>query len=193
MVFAFASCKKTEQNPQPDQTTTTTTETTTEDMGPTLSPSEAKATIIGTWIYDETISPQKFYGNYYNESITKTKVQMRTTYKFSENGSYSTSLTILNITDVRKEYRSLMVEGARIKAENSGKFLTTNDVVYYENYADKVLDDILKDTKGTYQIDGNKLIYSDSTTEVFAFKGNQLIIKGNSQDTGDYKIVFNRK
>ena len=59
MVTAFASCKKTEQGAQPDQTTTTTTETTTEeDLGVTLSPAESKSKIVGTWVYDETISPQ---------------------------------------------------------------------------------------------------------------------------------------
>ena len=192
MVMTFASCKKTEQTPNGDSTTTTT-ETTTEDLGPTLSPQEAKATINGTWIYDETISPQNFYGNYYNEKITKTSVQMRTTYKFNENGSYSTSVTILNISEVRKEYRSLMVEGARINSEKNGKFLTTDDVVYYENYADKVLKDICKEKKGTFEIDGNKLIYGDSRTETFGFKNKQLILKGSREPDGEYRIVLKRK
>ena len=123
MVTAFASCKKTEQTPEPDQTTeSTTTETTTEeDSDSTLSPAESKNKIIGTWVYDETISPQKFYGDYYNSKITKTNVQMSTTYKFNKDGTYSTTVEIINISDVRKEYRSLMVEGARRNVEKEEK------------------------------------------------------------------------
>ncbi len=193
MVTSFASCKKTEQTPEPSQTTTTTETTTEEDLGPTLSPAEAKNTIAGTWTCDETISPQKFYGNYYNDKITKSNVQMRTTYKFNKDGSYSTSISIINITDVRKEYRSLMVEGARRKVEKDGKFLTTDDVLYYEKYADDILKDICKTKKGTYKIDGNKLNYNDGTTEKFAVNGKQLTLKGSTQENGEYKIVLKRK
>lgn len=193
MVTAFASCKKTEQTPEPSQTTTTTETTTEEDLGPTLSPAESKSKIVGTWVYDETISAQNFYGDYYNEKITKNNVQMRTTYKFNNDGSYSTSVTIENITDVRKEYRSLMVEGARRNVEKEGKFLTTDDVLYYEKYADDILKNICKTTKGTYKIDGNKLNYSDGTTEKFVIDGKQLTIKGSTQENGEYKIVLKRK
>lgn len=193
MVTAFASCKKTEQPPEPSQTTTTTETTTEEDLGPTLSPAESKSKIVGTWVYDETISAQNFYGDYYNEKITKNNVQMRTTYKFNNDGSYSTSVTIENITDVRKEYRSLMVEGARRNVEKEGKFLTTDDVLYYEKYADDILKNICKTTKGTYKIDGNKLNYSDGTTEKFVIDGKQLTIKGSTQENGEYKIVLKRK
>lgn len=186
MVTAFASCKKTEQTPEPDQTTeSTTTETTTEeDLGSTLSPAESKNKIIGTWVYDETISPQKFYGDYYNSKITKNNVQMCTTYKFNKDGTYSTTVEIINISDVRKEYRSLMVEGARRNVEKEGKFLTTDDVLYYEKYADDILKDICKTTKGTYKIDGNKLVYNNSETEQFAISGNKLTLD---------KIVLERK
>ncbi len=193
MVTAFASCKKTEQTPEPSQTTTTTETTTEEDLGPTLSPAESKSKIVGTWVYDETISAQNFYGDYYNEKITKNNVQMRTTYKFNNDGSYSTSVTIENITDVRKEYRSLMVEGARRNVEKEGKFLTTDDVLYYEKYADDILKNICKTTKGTYKIDGNKLNYSDGTTEKFVIDGKQLTIEGSTQENGEYKIVLKRK
>lgn len=196
MVLSLAGCKE-EQTPSGDQTTTTTTtttETTTdEDLGPTLSRDEAQKSIVGTWIYDETISPQKFYGDYYNEKITTTEVNMRTTYKFNKDGTYSTTVTILNISDVRKEYRSLVVEGARINSESKGKFLTTDDVKYYENYADKVLEDTCKETKSTYEINGNKIVYGDSTTETFGFKNKQLILKGVTQSGNSYKIVLNRK
>lgn len=186
MVTAFASCKKTEQTPEPDQTTeSTTTETTTEeDSDSTLGPAESKNKIIGTWVYDETISPQKFYGDYYNSKITKTNVQMSTTYKFNKDGTYSTTVEIINISDVRKEYRSLMVEGARRNVEREGKFLTTDDVLYYEKYADDILKDICKTTKGTYKIDGNKLVYNNSETEQFAISGNKLTLD---------KIVLERK
>lgn len=148
--------------------------------------------LTGTWICDQIITPQGFYQGYYNSSITKADVQMRTTYKFNEDGSYSTSVSILNISEVRKEYRSLMVEGARIKAEKEGKYLTTDDVLYYEDYADNIIKDICKEKKGTYKIDGNRLVYGDSTTETFALDGNQLTIKGKSQSDGEYKITLKR-
>lgn len=197
IVLSLAGCKKTEQIPNDDQTTTTTTtttETTTdEDLGPTLSHEEAKATIVGTWVYDEKISPQKFYGDYYNEKITKTDVQMRTTYKFNQDGTYSATVTISNISDVRKEYRSLMVEGARINSESNGKLLTTAEVKYYESYADGILKDICKEKKSTYEIDGNKIKYGDSTTETFGFKNKQLILKGSTQTGDSYKITLKKK
>lgn len=197
MVLSLAGCKKTEQPPNNDQTTTTTTtttETTTdEDLGPTLSREEAKKSIVGTWVYDEKISPQKFYGDYYNEKITKTDVQMRTTYKFNQDGTYSATVTILNISEVRKEYRSLVVEGARINSESKGKLLTTDDVKYYENYADNVLKDICKEKNSTYEIDGNKIKYGDSTTETFGFKNKQLILKGSTQTGDSYKITLKKK
>lgn len=193
MVTSFASCKKTEQTPEPSQTTTTTETTTFKELDSTLNPVEAENTIVGTWTYDETISAQNFYGDYYNEKITKSNVQMCTTYKFNNDGSYSTSISITNITDVRKEYRSLMVEGARRKVEKDGKFLTTDDVLYYEKYADDTLKNICKTTKGTYKIDGNKLLYGDGTTETFAINGKQLTLKGSTQENGAYQIVLKRK
>ena len=192
MVIVFASCKKTEQSQNPSQTTTTTETTTFKELDSTLNPAEIKNTIVGTWICDETISPQSFYGDYYNKKITKSNVRMCTTYKFNKDGSYSTSVTIINISDVRKEYRSLMVEGARRNVEKEGKYLTTDDVLYYEKYADDILKNICKTTKGTYKIDGNKLLYGDGTTETFAINGKQLAINGSTKETGEYKIVLTR-
>lgn len=192
MVIVFASCKKTEQSQNPSQTTTTTETTTFKELDSTLNPAEIKNTIVGTWICDETISPQSFYGDYYNKKITKSNVRMCTTYKFNKDGSYSTSVTIINISDVRKEYRSLMVEGARRNVEKEGKYLTTDDVLYYEKYADDILKNICKTTKGTYKIDGNKLLYGDGTTETFAINGKQLAINGSTKENGEYKIVLTR-
>lgn len=193
MVTSFASCKKTEQNPDASQTTTTTETTTFVELDSEISPDGTENTVVGTWAYEETISAKTFYGDYYNEKITKNNVQMSTIYKFNKDGSYSTSITIINISDVRKEYRSLMVEGARRNVEKEGKFLTTDDVLYYEKYADDILKDICKTKKGTYKIDGNKLNYNDGTTEKFAVNGKQLTLKGSTQENGEYKIVLKRK
>lgn len=148
--------------------------------------------LSGIWICDQKITPQGFYMGYYNPDITKTDIQMRTTYKFSENGTCSTSVTILNISEVRKEYRSLMVEGGRLKAEKKGEYLTTDDVVYYEKCADDILKDICKVTNGTYKIQGNKLVYGDSTVETFALDGDKLTLKGTSQENGEYSILLKR-
>ena len=191
--MSFASCKKTEQNPDASQTTTTTETTTFVELDSEINPDGTENTVVGTWVYEETISAKTFYGDYYNEKITKNNVQMRTTYKFNKDGSYSTNVTIINISDVRKEYRSLMVEGARRNVEKEGKFLTTDDVLYYEKYADDILKNICKTTKGTYKIDGDKLKYSDGTTEKFAIEGKQLTLKGNTKENGEYKIVLKRK
>jgi hypothetical protein len=199
MVMSFAACNKAEQNPDDSQTINTTSadntieNATQEDLGPTLSPVEAKNKITGTWTCEEIISPKTFYGSYYNKNITKTNVQMTTTYNFNKDGSYSTNVTILNISDVRKEYRSLMVAGAKAKVEKEGNYLTTDDVLYYEKYADDILKDICKTQKGTYKIKGNTLKYSDGTTEEFAVKGNQLLIKGSTQENGEYKMILNKK
>jgi hypothetical protein len=191
--MSFASCKKTEQNPDDSQTTTTTETTTFVELDSEISPDGTENTVVGTWVYEETISAKTFYGDYYNEKITKNNVQMRTTYNFNKDGSYSTSVTIINIPDVRKEYRSLMVEGARRNVEKEGKFLTTDDVLYYEKYADDILKNICKTTKGTYKIDGDKLKYSDGTTEKFAINGKNLTLKGSTKQNGEYQIVLTRK
>lgn len=191
--MSFASCKKTEQNPDASQTTTTTETTTFVELDSEINPDGTENTVVGTWVYEETISAKTFYGDYYNEKITKNNVQMRTTYKFNKDGSYSTSVTIINISDVRKEYRSLMVEGARRNVEKEGKFLTTDDVLYYEKYADDILKNICKTTKGTYKIDGDKLKYSDGTTEKFAINGKNLTLKGSTKQNGEYQIVLTRK
>lgn len=191
--MSFASCKKTEQNPDASQTTTTTETTTFVELDSEISPDGTENTVVGTWVYEETISAKTFYGDYYNEKITKNNVQMRTTYKFNKDGSYSTNVTIINISNVRKEYRSLMVEGARRNVEKEGKFLTTDDVLYYEKYADDILKNICKTTKGTYKIDGDKLKYSDGTTEKFAINGKNLTLKGSTKQNGEYQIVLTRK
>lgn len=193
MVTAFASCKKTEQSPKDSQTTTTTETTTFEELDSAINNEETKNTVVGTWVCEETISAKTFYGDYYNSKITKNNVQMCTTYKFNKDGSYSTSVEIINISDVRKEYRSLMVEGARRNVEKEGKYLTTDDVLYYEKYADDILKDICETKNGTYKIDGNKLSYNDGTIEEFAIEGKQLILKGNTKENGEYKIVLNKK
>lgn len=150
-------------------------------------------TVVGTWVYDETISPQSFYGDYYNPKITKNNVQMSTTYKFNADGTYSALISITNITDVRKEYRSLMVEGARQKIEKDGKFLTTEDVLYYEKYADDILNGICKEITGTYKIDGNKIVYGDSSSETFTIDGDKLTITGTSENGVDYIVNLKRK
>ena len=191
--MSFASCKKTEQNPDDSQTTTTTETTTFVELDSEINPDGTENTVVGTWVYEETISAKTFYGDYYNEKITKNNVQMRTTYNFNKDGSYSTNVTIINIPDVRKEYRSLMVEGARRNVEKEGKFLTTDDVLYYEKYADDILKNICKTTKGTYKIDGDKLKYSDGTTEKFAINGKNLTLKGSTKQNGEYQIVLTRK
>lgn len=196
VVLCLVACQKNEQNPSFDGTqTTTTTETTTEeDTEPTLSPSVAQATIIGSWIYDETITPQNFYGEHYNSEITKTNVKMRTTYTFKKDGSFSTGVSIVNMNAVEKEYKSLMVYGAQKEAESQGKYLSTKNVEYFENYAKKVLKDICKTEKGTYSISGKTITYQmgeNISTETFKLDENKLTVKGVKDN--EYSMTLTRQ
>ncbi len=192
MIFAFASCEKDDTNI--DKETSTTTSTTQQETTKNVESTTSVATesLVGVWIYDETVSPQNFYTDFYNSEITKTNVKLRTTYKFNNDGTFSTAVSIVNISTVRVEYRSLMVEAGRKNVESQGKYLTTDDVLYYENYADEILEDICKEQKGTYVIDGNKITYTtndDSFRETFAVKGDKLTVTGESDN---YSITLTR-
>lgn len=192
MIFAFASCEK--DNTNIDKETSTTTSTTQQETTKNVESTTSVATesLVGVWIYDETVSPQNFYTDFYNSEITKTNVKLRTTYKFNNDGTFSTAVSIVNISTVRVEYRSLMVEAGRKNVESQGKYLTTDDVLYYENYADEILEDICKEQKGTYVIDGNKITYTtndDSFRETFAVKGDKLTVTGESDN---YSITLTR-
>lgn len=192
MIFAFASCEKDDTNI--DKETSTTTSTTQQETTKNVESTTSVATesLVGVWIYDETVSPQNFYTDFYNSEITKTNVKLRTTYKFNNDGTFSTAVIIVNISTVRVEYRSLMVEAGRKNVESQGKYLTTDDVLYYENYADEILEDICKEQKGTYVIDGNKITYTtndDSFRETFAVKGDKLTVTGESDN---YSITLTR-
>lgn len=192
--MSLVACQNNEQKPSIDGTQTTTGTTTEEDLGPTLSPAETKATIIGTWTYDEIVTPKNFYGEHYNSEITKTNVNMRTTYTFKKDGSFSTGVSIVNMDVVEKEYKSLMVDGARKEAESQGKYLSTKNVEYFENYAKKVLKDICKTENGTYEIDGRKITYTigeNTSTETFKLDGNKLTVKGVKDN--NYSITLTKQ
>ncbi len=159
-----------------------------------MNPVEAKATLVGTWVYDEIISPKNFYGEHYNAEITKTNVKMRTTYVFYDNGTFSTGVSITNMDEVEKEYKSLMVEGARKEAESQGKYLSTDNVLYFENRAEQVLNNICATENGTYEINGRKIIYTvngNTTEETFNLNGNKLTVKGTKDN--DYSITLTKQ
>lgn len=199
-VFALSSCKKGDTQGSTTETTTTSTqnENTTEEQ---ISNTETTTTVkkeklVGEWICDETISSKAFYSEYYNSEITKTNIQLRTTYKYNENGSFSMSISILNMSEVRKEYRALVVEGARLKIEKQGKFMTTDDVLYYENYADESLKKICLTEKGSYSVEGNKINYTMSDKsyfETFMLQGDNLTLVTSSVSDEGYPVNLVRK
>lgn len=200
MLFAFASCNKVSENPK--QTTNTTsaekTENTT-DEGTTSSDVTASAVteenLEGAWAYDEIVSPKVFYSDFYNPEITQTNIELRTTYEFNNDGTFSISVDIVNISDVRREYRSLMVAAGRTNLEAQGKMLTTDDVLYYEGYADKVLEGICTTQNGTYAVEGNKLVYTldgESFYETFTLNNDKLTLTGSSVSEEGYPVAMTK-
>ena len=150
---------------------------------------------FGEWYYEETTTPQEFYGDFYDAEITKTNITLRTIYNFKSNGTLIKRIEVVNISEVRKEYRSLMVNVGRKKLQSQGKFLTTDDVLYYESYADKILKDICTEQKGIYKIENNKIICTlngETFYETFVLNGNKLTITGASNSTEGYPITMTR-
>jgi|GEM_PF-6292452 len=206
MVFIFASCNNNDAPSETESSTNSSTTTTnpqdntdaTENSDAETSTTQSKApasSIVGEWVCSETVTPKSFYGEYYNANITKTNIKLVTTYKFGNNGTFSTGITIENISEVRKEYRSLVVEGARKNIEAQGKFLTTDDVLRYEAYADATLKDICTVQKGNYKIEGNMIVYkvSDKTYyETFTLSGKELTLTGSSSQNVGYPITLTK-
>ncbi len=200
LLFSCVACQKDDTNPQSSQSQTTTETTTisttenTEDAEPTLSPEEIKETIIGKWAYDEIVTPENFYGEHYDPQITKTNIKMQTVYMFKNDGTFKTGVIIVNMEQVEKEYKSLMVEGARKEAESQGKYLSTDNVRYFEERAQKVLNEICKIESGKYVVDGKKISYTingTQTEETFTLKGDKLTVKGVKDN--QYSITLTKQ
>lgn len=197
MLFAFASCKNEDAKNEQSSTTTSTTEKkdTTEKENTTVSATNANQGVVffGEWVCDEIATPQEFYSEFYNPEITATNVEMRTTYKFNEDGTFSISIDIVNISEVRKEYRSLMVAAGRVNIESKGDYLTPDDVLYYEAYADKVLEEICTSQNGTYEVTNNRIFYTingETYYETFTVDGNQLTLTGSSASDEGYPVTL---
>lgn len=187
IIFTFSACKNDDIKQEQSSTTTSTTEKENTTEAELSEPDKTTETLgdslFGTWIYDEIISPQAFYADFYSSEITKSNIEMKTTYKFNNDGTFSIGVSIANMSDVRKEYRRLMVAAGRTNIESQGKVLTTDDVLYYEEYADKILAEICKEQKGTYEVNGNKLVYTlngETYYETFKLNGDKLTLTGSS-------------
>ncbi len=157
--------------------------------------SNSVISITGEWHCDRNIAPQAFYGEYYNEEITKTNVVLRVAYIFGSDGTFTKTTEIVNLSEVRKEFRSLMVDGARQKFASQGKFLTTDDVLYYEAYADDVLEDIREEQSGTYNTENNRIYYNVNGTdffETYTVSENELTLTGSSQENSGYPITLTK-
>lgn len=197
ILFVFSSCKNDKPNNESNSTTTSTTkaENTTDKETTTalITATDTDINLVGTWIYDEKVTPQKFYSEFYNPEITKTNVEMRTTYEFKKDGTFKTGISIKNISEVRKEYRSLMVAAGRVNIESNGDYLTPDDVLYYEDYADKILDEICTLQQGTYEVINNRIYYTingKTYYETFTVNGNELTLTGSSNSNEGYPITM---
>lgn len=199
-LFAFSACKNEDTKNEQSFTSTSTTEkeiTSTEEYAASdKSTTVENVKLTGEWVYDEIITPQKFYSEFYNPEITQTNVEMRTTYKFNEDGTVAISIDIVNISEVRKEYRSLMVAAGRANIESKGDYLTPDDVLYYEAYADKVLAEICTSQIGTYEVANNKIHYTingETYYETFTVNGNELTLTGSSNSSEGYPVTLVKK
>lgn len=199
MAFAFSSCKDDNIKEEQSSTSTSTTEkenTTQEE--PTKSDEttgKSDKSLVGEWVYNEIVSPQNFYTDFYNAEITKTNIKMRTTYKFNSDGTFSVGISIVNISEVRKEYRSLVVEAGRVKIESQGGMLTPENVLSYEAYADEILKEICTAQEGKYTVDGNKIVYTingKSHYETFTLDGNRLTLTGSSNSNEGYPVKLTK-
>ncbi len=197
ILFVFSSCKNDKPNNESNSTTTSTTkaENTTDKETTTalITAADTDINLVGTWIYDEKVTPQKFYSEFYNPEITKTNVEMRTTYEFKEDGTFIVSISIETISAVRKEYRALMVEAGRVNIESKGDYLTTDDVLYYEDYADKILEEICTSKKGAYEVTNNRIHYTingETYYETFTVNENELTLTGSSNSDEGYPITM---
>ncbi len=200
MVFAFSSCKDDNIKEEQSSTSTSTTEkenTTKEE--PTKSDETAGKTdkgLTGEWVYNEIVSPKNFYTDFYNPEITKTNIKMRTTYKFNSDGTFSIGVSIANISEVRVEYKALMVAVGKASIESQGGILTPDDVLYYEDYADKILKQICTAQEGKYAVDGNKVVYTvngNSYYETFTLDGNKLTLTGSSNSSEGYPVTLTKE
>lgn len=202
ILFAFSACENDNSKHEQNSTTTSTTEqessfnNTDENTSTSAKNDDEGVVFFGEWYYDETATPQEFYSEFYNPEITKTNVEMRTTYKFNKDGSFSISIKILNMSAVRKEYRALMVEAGRANAESKGEYLTPDNVLYYEGYADKVLEGICTTQNGTYDVTNNRIFYTingETYYETFTTNGNKLTLTGSSLSDEGYPITMTKK
>lgn len=201
VLFAFSSCKKDKPNNGQNSTIASTTEKENTDNNEkensTVSTTNSNEGVVffGRWVCDEIATPQEFYSKFYNPEITKTNVEMRTTYEFKKDGTFKTGISIKNISEVRKEYRSLMVEAGRVNIESKGDYLTPEDVLYYENYADKILEEICTSQKGTYEVTNNRIFYTingETYYETFTVNGNELTLTGSSNSDKGYPVTLTK-
>lgn len=200
MLFAFSACKNedTKNEQSSSSTSTTEKENINDKENTTVSATKSNEDVVffGEWVYDEIATPQEFYSEFYDPEITSASVEMRTTYKFNDDGTFSISINIENISEVRKEYRALMVAAGRANIESKGEMLTPDDVLFYEDYADKVLEQICTVQNGTYEVSDNRIFYTingETYYETFTVNGNELTLTGSSDSDKGYPITLVKK
>lgn len=137
------------------------------------------------------MTPQEFYTDYYDPTITKTSVRLEYSYDINSNGTIAMTVHIKNIGTVKEEYRAIMIK----EAESTYGTLTEDDIAYLEEYADAVLDTMQETQWVNYEVDGNKLVYTVdgySYYETFTLNGTKLTLTGSSLGDEGYPIVLNK-
>lgn len=145
--------------------------------------------LAGTYAVVETLSPQEFYGEYYDAEICKTTVKAKTIYKFDANGNFTTYITFENEATIRAEYKAIMVKEIKAQCEASEVPFDDDMKTYAEESADSIMDMITEPTTAKYEIDGNKLVYTIDGYEMyetFELDGNKLTLTGSSEGDMGY-------
>ena len=149
--------------------------------------------IAGTYVATETITPQEFYGEYYDSEICKTTLKIKTYYEFGPTGNFVTYTKIENESAIRAEYKAVMVKVAKESCEAEGVEFDDETRAYAEEMADEVIDAITEETYATYEIQGNKFVYTIdgySINETFTLNGKNIVLTGSSIGNEGYPITL---
>ena len=100
---------------------------------------------------------------------------------------------IENESAIRAEYKAVMVKVAKESCEAEGVEFDDETRAYAEEMADEVIDAITEETYATYEIQGNKFVYTIdgySINETFTLNGKNIVLTGSSIGNEGYPITL---